>query len=207
MARVAKKKTKRSSAKSRFAVHPAVKHQEAIERNLKERTGKSLPEWVALVKKSGPKGEKERSAWLKKKYGLGMTSSNIIAGRAAGKKLEYKPDASVKGLFAGKRAGLKPVYDRLMKIGMALGKEVTATPCKTFVPLRRRYVFAQIKPSTNTRIDLGLALGRTKVPKRLLSTGGLEKGDRITHRIPLTSVKEIDDEVKRWMKKAYELDG
>jgi len=36
---------------------------------------------------------------------------------------------------------------------------------------------------------------------------GLEKKDRITHRIPITSVDEIDDEVEKWLKVAYELDG
>jgi hypothetical protein len=44
---------------------------------------------------------------------------------------------------------------------------------------------------------LGLALGKTKTPKRLIDTGGLAKKDRITHRIPLESVEEIDQEVER----------
>jgi hypothetical protein len=75
------------------------------------------------------------------------------------------------------------------------------------VSLRRRHVFAKIKPSTSTRIDLGLALGRTKTTGRLIETGGFAKGDRITHRMPITSAGEIDDEVKRWLKTAYELDS
>jgi len=31
--------------------------------------------------------------------------------------------------------------------------------------------------------------------------------DRISHRIEITSVADIDDEVKRWLGKAYELDA
>lgn len=204
MARTAKKP---SSAEARFAEHPAVAHEKAIIANLKQRTGRTLQEWIVLVKKSGASRRKERAAWLKTKHKLGTTTASIIAGRAEGRKLDYKPDVHVKVLFSGKRAGLRPLYDMLFKLGMGLGKDVTATPCKTFVPLRRRYVFAQIKPATNTRLDLGLALGKTRVPKRLIATGGLEKGDRITHRIPLASVKEIDSEVKHWMKKAYDLDA
>jgi hypothetical protein len=65
-------------------------------------------------------------------------------------------------------------------------------------------VFAQIKPSTNARIDLGLALGDRKTPKRVINTGGFEKKDRITHRIEITKASDIDDEVKRWLKTAYE---
>lgn len=74
------------------------------------------------------------------------------------------------------------------------------------VPLYRNHVFAQIKPSTNTRIDLGFALGNMKTPKRLIDTGGYEKKDRITRRIEIKSKADIDDEVKRWLKKAYETD-
>jgi len=76
------------------------------------------------------------------------------------------------------------------------------------VPLYRNHVFAQIKPTTNTRVDFGLALTRYqgKLPKRLVDTGGLAKKDRITHRIELTAVNQIDDEVKKWLDIAYDLD-
>ena len=76
------------------------------------------------------------------------------------------------------------------------------------VPLYRTHVFAQLKPTTNTRIDLGFALTRYKgkLPKRLIDTGGLAKKDRITHRIEITAAEQIDGEVKKWLKTAYDLD-
>ena len=40
-----------------------------------------------------------------------------------------------------------------------------------------------------------------------MDTGGLAKKDRITHRIEIRSVSDIDDEVKKWLKTAYELDA
>ncbi len=46
-----------------------------------------------------------------------------------------------------------------------------------------------------------------KTPKRLIDTGGYAKKDRITRRIEVRSTADIDDELKRWLKKAYELDG
>ena len=66
---------------------------------------------------------------------------------------------------------------------------------------------AQIKPATPTRIDLGFALKNTKPGGRLIDTGGFAKKDLITHRIPISSIAEIDDEVKRWLRKAYEMDA
>jgi hypothetical protein len=93
--------------------------------------------------------------------------------------------------------------------GNRWGEDVKAGPCKTMVPLYREHIFAQIKPTTNTRIDLGFALARYKgkLPKRAIDTGGLAKRDRITQRIELKSLAEIDAEVKKWLKMACELDA
>jgi hypothetical protein len=74
------------------------------------------------------------------------------------------------------------------------------------VPFYRKHVFAQIKPATNTRIDLGLALGNMSTPKRLIDTGGYEKKDRITRRIEVKAKGDIDDELRKWLKKAWEMD-
>ncbi len=73
-------------------------------------------------------------------------------------------------------------------------------------PIYRLHLIAQIKPTTQTRVDLGLALGKAKTPRRLIETGGLAKGDRITHRFEFTSPDQIDDEVRKWLKAAYDLD-
>jgi hypothetical protein len=62
-------------------------------------------------------------------------------------------------MFSGPKAGLRPIYAALLKLGLGLGKDAKASPCKTMVPLYRKHVFAQIKPTTQTRIDLGFALG------------------------------------------------
>ena len=77
------------------------------------------------------------------------------------------------------------------------------------MPLYREHVFAQIKPTTNSRIDLGLALThyKGKLPKRIIDTGGLAKKDRITHRIELKSTDQIVSEVKKWLKTACDVDA
>ena len=60
--------------------------------------------------------------------------------------------------------------------------------------------------TTQTRIDLGFALGARPAEGRLIDTGGFAKKDRITHRIPISSLAEIDDEVKHWLRTAFEED-
>ena len=198
-----------------YSVHPGVAMVQKWVQELPQKTGRSLDEWMTLTKKSGPRTEKERREWLKKEHKLGSNAAAWIAERLEGKGTEEdSPDAYLKtaaewveAQYSGRRTALSPLYERLLALGFSLGKDVKACPCKTMVPLYRNHVFAQIKPSTNTRVDLGFALGNMKTPNRLIDTGGYEKKDRITRRIEIKSMGDIDDEVKRWLKKAYEMDA
>jgi len=181
---------------------------------LKENTGRSLEDWLELIGSGGPATEKERSQWLKEKHGLGMNFAWCIAGVSVNADEAFSPEGYLRSaeqyfqkMFAGPKAGLRPIYDALVSEGRRLGKDVRVSPCQTMVPLYRHHVFAQIKPATRTRIDLGLALQDTKTPKRLIDTGGFAKKDRITRRIEIASVNEIDDQVRQWMKTAYEMDA
>ncbi len=183
--------------------------------DLKEKTGRSLEEWIAVAKKEGPKDDKTRREWLKSKHKLGTNSAWWISERVDGKGAEEDtPEAYLKTAvryveeqYAGPKEKLRPIYDELLTLGKSLGNDVKASPCKTIVPLYREHVFAQIKPTTNARIDLGLALThyKGKLPKHIVGTGGLAKKDRITHRIEITTAEQIDGEVKKWLKTAYDL--
>jgi len=200
---------------SLYGVHPSVAMVQKWVSELREKTGRSLEEWIALVKKEGLKDEKSRREWLKSKHKLGTNRASWIAERAEGKGWEDTPEAYLKAAvryveeqYAGPKEKLRPIYDELLKLGKSLGEDVKACPCRTIVPLYREHVFAQIKPTTNSRIDLGLALThfKGKLPKRIIDTGGLGKRDRITHRIEISTTNQIDDEVKKWLKIAYDLD-
>jgi hypothetical protein len=200
-----------------YSVHPAIAHVSAVIENMPQKTGRSLDEWIALVAKSGMAGEKERIAWLKGQHQLGATTAGLIAECAAGLGRENTDGAAyleaatryVEEMYDGAKAGLRPIHDVLVDLVVSLGKDVKICPCTTIVPFYRNHVFAQIKPATRTRVDFGLALkGNTKkTPKRLIDTGGLKKGDRITHRFAIESPEEIDDQVREWAQIAYALDG
>ena len=209
------RKVEKGPSKSRWSVHPSVVMVQTWVDSLKQKTGRTLEEWIALIKQEGPPAEKERRDWLKKVHGMGTNSAWWLAERAEGKGTEadsaeaylQEADRNVEAMFAGSKAGLRPLFEELLKVGTALGTDVRVCPCKTIVPLYRKHVFAEIKPSTQTRIDLGFALGDTAPTRRLIATGGLEKGDRITLRVAITSLKDIDEQVKGWLRKAYDRDA
>ncbi len=201
---------------SLYDAHPSLAMVQKWLAELKEKTGRSMEEWIALVKKEGPRDEKSRREWLKTKHKMGTNRASWIAERAEGKGWEEDtPEAYMKAAvryveeqYAGPKEKLRPIFDELLTLGKSLGDDVKACPCKTIVPFYREHVFAQIKPTTNSRIDLGFALThyKGKLPKRLIDTGGLAKKDRITRRIEITAVEQIDGEVKKWLKTAYDLD-
>ncbi len=206
-----------AKSESLYGVHPGVAMVRKSLAELKETTGRSLEEWIAIVQKEGPKDEKSRFAWLKTKHKLGMNRAGWIAERAEGKGGDLDtPEVYLKsavryveGQYAGPKEKLRPIFDELLRLGKSMGSDVKACPCKTIVPFYREHVFAQIKPTTNTRIDLGFALThyKGKLPKRLIDTGGLAKKDRITHRMEITAVEQIDSDVKKWLNTAYDLDA
>ena len=206
----------KAKAQSLYDLHPGVAMVQKWIADLKERTGRSLEEWITFVQKEGPQGEESQRHWLKIQHKLGTNAAWWIAARVAGR--ESQDDSPEKYLTAaggyiekqyeGKKSALRPIYDQLLKLGKSVGSDVKACPCLTMVPLYRKHVFGQIKPTTNSRVDLGLALThyKGKLPKRLRDTGGLAKKDRITHRIEITSPEQIDKEVAKWLKAAYDLD-
>jgi len=217
---VAKKSAQSGTRKASglYDVHPSVALMQKWVGELREKTGRTLSEWVALTQKEAPEeGHKVRVEWLKEKYDLNNNNAWWIAERAAGKGFEGdSPEAYlataekyVEQQYSGKKAQLRPIYEKLLELAKSVAGDVKACPCQTMVPLYRNHVFAQIKPTTNSRIDLGFALAKYKgkFPKRLIDTGGLAKKDRITHRIEITDAGQIDDDVRKWVKTAYELDG
>jgi hypothetical protein len=182
----------------------------AILGNLPKKTGKTLDEWIQIVNSSGLAARKERLEWLKKEHQLGHVTAQMVAAEAEGQRFgqEYdNPDALLDAMFSGPKAALRPLLDELLKLARKLGKDVKVSPRKTFVTLSRKRQFAVVKPATQTRIDLGLALGDTKAAGRLLEVRGRSSDDRITHRIPVSSRAGIDAELKQWLKKAYDLDA
>ena len=205
--------TKKSRKSFSYNVHPALAMFQRMLSGLKEKTGRTLEEWIKFVEKEGPSTEKERREWLKDKHGLGTNYAWWIAERSVGKGDDGREETylqqaeeHVEKMYSGAKENLRPIYEVLLALGRSIGKDVKVSPCQTMVPFYRNHVFAQIKPTTRTRIDLGLALKDTKTPNRLIDTGGLAKKDRITHRIEITSLKDIDPEVKKWLKTAYEMD-
>src|SRR5688500_3830718 len=127
-------------------------------KNLEEKTGKKLEDWVAIVNNSKLEKHGELVNMLKKDHGLGHGYANMIVHHAKQSHAGFGgEDALITEQYKGKE-NLRFMYDELLKEIKSLGNDVEISPKKAYVSVRRKKQFAIIQPSTKTRIDIGLNL-------------------------------------------------
>lgn len=172
--------------------------------NMKSKTGKTFEQWLAIAKKTGAEKHGQIVKALKTDHGLTHGYANLVAHKLlksdAGSKAEGGTDL-VAAQYAGPKAGLKPIYDAVIKAARSLGKDVEIAPKKTYVSLRRNKQFAIVQPSTRTRVDLGLNLKDEKAAGRLEKSGSFNA--MVTHRVRLEKPADVDKDVIAWLKKAW----
>lgn len=99
------------------------------------------------------------------------------------------------------RPHLRPVLDAVLALVPSLGS-VTVQARGTLVSLvSPRRTFASLKPTTKSRVDLGLRLDGLSPEGRLRAARDIGPA---TLRIPLTEPADVDDEVLGWLRRAYE---
>lgn len=180
----------------------------ALVASMKERTGRTLEEWVALVHASGidPLDQKAVRNWLKTEHGLLQNTQWTIAEAAAEAAGWVRPteEEYVDQQYQGPKAALRPIFDRLREIFESFGQDVRMEGRATYTPFVRGRQFVAIAATTRTRVDVGLRY--TKAPKSPLLTPSKGPG-QATHKLSLTSVDEITDEVESLLREAYEQNG
>ena len=176
--------------------------------NIQKKTGKSLDELAAVVKKSGLTKHGEIRDMLKEKLGLGHGDANTLVHvvlRSDGTRAaEGKPvDAVLDEIYTGAKAGFRPIHEKLMNEIARFG-EFEVVPKKGYVSLRRKKQFAMIGPKTNTRFEVGINAKDFKKNTRLLEQ---PKGSMCNYIVNLTDAQEVDAELLAWLKSAFEQAG
>jgi hypothetical protein len=171
---------------------------------LREKTGKSLDEWLQILRSTGLAKHKEFVNLLKAQHGLTHGYANLIALQALGSDSHTAGDAQglVDAQYAGPKAALRPIYDTVLAAVKKFGKDVEVSPKKGYVSLRRSKQFAILQPSTSTRLDVGLVLPGVDPTGRLEVAGSFNA--MMTHRIRVGKQSEVDKELIGWLRLAYD---
>ncbi len=167
--------------------------------NMPEKTGKSLEEWKELLNVNSFQKHSEAVKFLKTEHGVTHGFANTIVSLSKDK--NEAPNDLVKSQYQGKES-LKPIYEQLIKVVEELGDDVIVTPKKGSVSIIRKRQFLLIKPATKTRVDLGFKLKDKPTTARLENSGPF--GSMCTHRVQISSIEHLNEELKEWLSEAYE---
>lgn len=169
--------------------------------NLLKNTGKSLINWIAIVKNENIQKHGEIIKFLKEKHGLTHGFANLIAHKSKGSdadSIENKDDLISKQ-YHGKEH-FKIIYDKIILEIKLYGNDIEIAPKNTYVSLRRKKQFAILNPITKTRFEIGINL-KGQEPKGKLEA---EKPNSMcSHKICLKDANELDKEIFNWIKLAY----
>jgi Domain of unknown function (DUF5655)/Domain of unknown function (DUF4287) len=178
--------------------------------NIQAKTGKSIDELRAMIMASGITKHTELRAMLQRDLGLGHGDANALVhyildsdGERAAAAAGATSEDVLAGIYAGPKAGLRPIHDALMDELAALGTFEVA-PKKGYVSLRRKKQFAMVGPGSNARIEVGLNDRGLTGGERLIA---MPAGGMCHWKVNLTSISEVDAELIGWIRAAYEHAG
>jgi hypothetical protein len=170
--------------------------------NFKEKTGRTLDEWVKLARASGRARHGEIVSLLKTEHKMGHGYANMVAIEALKTADAPEGDDLVEAQYSGAKAAVRPIYDALVHAIRSFGPDVELAPKKAYVSLRRSKQFGLIQPSTPSRVDVGINLKGAAPAGRLEASGSFNA--MVSHRVRVGSAAEVDAELLKWLKAAYD---
>lgn len=181
---------------------------QAVSASMQERTGRTVEEWVALVVSSDvdPVDQRAVRRWLKSEHDLPQNSRYAVAYAAARSAGWVPPtdEEQIERQYSGPKSDLRPVFDRVRDILEGLGDDVSMEGRKTYIPFVRRRQFAAVAASTRSRVDVGLRFVEAPDSPLLSEAGG---PGQATHKLSLTAVDDVTDDVEDLLRTAYEQNG
>ena len=174
--------------------------------NLFKNTGKTLEQWIEIVKKENFEKHGQILKFLKERHSFTHGFANIVAMKSRGAdagSVENK-DELIEKQYEGKEH-FRPIYENLITEILKFGKDIEIAPKNAYVSLRRKKQFVILQPATKTRFEIGINL-KGQEPKGKLE--GINSSNAMcSHKINLTGINDIDNEVIEWIKSAYDNAG
>ena len=178
---------------------------ETMIKNLHNNTGRTLEQWIEIVRKENFVKHGEIIKYLKGEHGLTHGFANLIAHKVKGSDAASaeNPQDLIINQYLGKEY-LKPIYDRLISEIQTFGNDIEIAPKNAYVSLRRKKQFATLKPASKNRFEIGVNLKGQEAQGKLEAE---KPNSMCSHKINITDLKDISKEVLEWIKMAYNSAG
>lgn len=182
---------------------------QGVAASMKARTGRSIDEWVSLVAESGldPLDQLAVRRWLKDVHGVPQNSQWAIAFAAAEKAGWTMPSPAefADALFAGAKAGLRPLHDAIVARAASLGPDAEIQGRGGYTPVVRRTQFVAVGPGPRGTLRVGLRY-RSAVPddERLSPAKGFAQATHWLHLEGGTDPQAAATALEGLLRAAYE---
>jgi hypothetical protein len=169
---------------------------------LEKRTGLSPAEWNAWVKRTGIKTEDGLRTWLEEQGVTGHPRNLLVRERFGYPAfLQASGDELIDGQYAD-RPALRPIFDALISaVDAFAGMEVQARKTKVSLQTPKRK-FAEVVPTTKTRVDLFLRIDGEKAKGSLVALAP-KAGEVMNLKVGLNTVDDIDGTVTAALERAF----
>lgn len=174
----------------------------SVRANLQRETGKTLEEWVEIVRRECKETKpRARTDWLKAHYGVGVNRAATIFSVAFPSEMGWDDAEGLRAALwtdPASRAVLEAVEAAVADFpGLVTGQR------KGFTAWSNKAQFAALKPVKGGQAVLGLAL-TPDASSRLVEPRNESWSERLKAKLALASPAEVDDEVRALLRMAWQ---
>jgi len=168
-----------------------------------EKTGKDVPEWMAVIQTSGLDKPNAILNWLKAEHKLNHMQANFLSGIYLNNgKPVFDYEVLFQKLFDGKD-DLLPLYRTLEStIKKNLPEDVDLIPTKAYVSIEGKRCFA-CATLTKNNIRIGLDLGDTPFNDYTQKAKSLGAMPNLTHMVEIQAAPDVNDRLVGFLQQAY----
>jgi hypothetical protein len=169
----------------------------------KNKTGRSLEQWLALVKTSGVGKRNDIIEWLKKGHGLNHMQAQFVAGIHFnnGNPVYINENALLENQFE-KCPNMRPLFGAVAENIITTFPGTQLIPKKTYLSFTavREFAAMNIKPN---EIRLGMDLGERQFDEAVQKSKLTGPMPRITHMVIITDSKQLDKKLEELLQESY----
>jgi predicted transport protein len=169
----------------------------------KEKTGKTLEQWLPVVKVSGLSKQMEITNWLKAEHKLNHMQAQLLAGLYLNNgKPVYQDESNLLDNQFAKSEDMRPLYNSVAEMILKHFPDTQVIPKKTYVSFTaiREFAAINIKPK---EIRLGMDLGDMAFNETVQKTKLTGPMPRISHMAVLTEAKQFDKKLIEYLQLSY----
>jgi predicted transport protein len=169
----------------------------------KEKTGKSVNDWLELIKNSGIKKRNDILEWLKKGHGLNHMQAQLITGIFLnnGKPVYIDQDNLLENQFV-KFPEMRRLYDEISKKITGSFSGAQLIPKKTYLSFTAVREFAAVNVKKGM-LRLGMDLGDMPFDNKITKSKLTGPMPRISHMAEINDIKQLEKELMKLLETSY----